>query len=112
MPYFKRSGKDIFGVTLNSKEQAALEKECLRQEAEYTRKYEVEIEALVLRQLHHRHGFGEKRLREFYDTFADDLMEMVEKYELGESDQAWLATKQLKDKGFDIEKWHKEKYGD
>ena len=112
MPFFKRSGKDIFGVTLNNKEQAALEKECLRQEAEYTRKYEVEIEALVLRQLHHRLGFGEKRLKEFYDTFASDLEEMVKHYELGESDQAWLATKQLKDKGFDIEKWHKEKYGD
>ena len=112
MPFFKRSGKNIFGVTLNEKEQAALEKECLRQEAEYTRKYEVEIEALVLYQLHNRLGFGEKRLKEFYDNFNADLDALINYYELGDADKAWLTTKKLKDKGFDIEQWHKEKYGD
>lgn len=112
MPFFKKVGNDIFGVSLNKKEQEALTKECLKQEAEYTRKYEVEIEALVLRQIRHRLGWGAKRLREFYDTFDTDLNEMIAHYEMGEEDMAWLATQQLKDEGFDIEKWHKEKYKD
>lgn len=112
MPFFKKVGKDIFGTTLNKKEQEALTKECLRQQAEFTRKYEVEIESLVLYQLHNRLGFGEKRLKEFYDSFDTDLEALINHYELGEADTAWLTTKKLKDRGFDIEKWHKEKYKD
>lgn len=112
MPLFKRAGSKIFGCEFNAKENKALMEECLRQEAEYTRKYATEIEAMVLRQLRERYGFGYKRLKEFFDTFDDDLEALAQRYEMGDADKAWLCTQQLKEEGFDIEAWHREKYPD
>lgn len=107
---FIRSGGVIFKVKLNAKEKKALNDEILRQLAEYTRKYQVEIESIFLRHQRSKHGFGAKRLRQDFDDFGNDLDEMIKRFELGHEDKAWLATYSLKEEGFDVEQWHREKY--
>ena len=106
----KRSGKTIYGAELTAAEKKAMNMEIERQLAEFTRKHAVEIEALVLRQIRRKLGYGEKRLREFFDTFDDDLEKLCMYYDMGDEDKAWLCTKELKEEGFDVEQWHKEKW--
>lgn len=106
----KKSGKTIYGVELTAAEKKALDMEIRRQIAEYDRKNELELEAIVIRQLRRQTGWGEKRLRVFYDAFSDELMSLLERYEMPEEDAPWLCTRELKAEGFDIEQWHREKY--
>jgi hypothetical protein len=84
MAVFKKAGGRIFGVQFNAKEQRAIDKELLRQCAEYDRKNANEVDAIVLWLLHEKFGFGPKRLRAFYDYFKSDLSELLERYELGD----------------------------
>lgn len=106
----KKSGKTIFGATLTAAERKALDMEARRILAEYTRQHELEIEAMVIRQLRRLTGWGETRLKRFYDEFTPELMKLCEHYEMPEADAPWLCTKELKDEGFDIEAWHRERY--
>ena len=108
----KRTGKTIYGAELNAAEKKAMNLEIDRQLAEHTRKHQVEIECLFLRELRQKYGHGEVRLRRAFDDFSNDLDELIARYELGDEDKLWLATKQMKDEGFDVEKWHREKYND
>jgi hypothetical protein len=105
-----KSGKHIIGAKLTNAEKKAMNAEIARQLAEFTRKYEIEIESIFLRELMAKYGFGEVRLKRAFDDFSNDLDEMIQYYELGEEDKMWLATKQLKDKGIDVGQWHREKY--
>lgn len=106
----KKSGKTIFGARFTVAEQKAIDMEISRQMAEYVRRTNIELEAILLKRLRDKLGLGEKRLREFFDTCDDDVARMIQYYELGDTDQAWLCTRQLKEEGFDIEQWYKEKY--
>ena len=106
----KRSGKHIFGADLTAAEKKAMNIEIDRQLAEHTRKHQVEIECLFLRELRENYGFGETRLRRAFDNFSNDLDDLIARYELGEEDKLWIATQQMKAEGFDVEQWHKEKY--
>ena len=107
----KKSGKYIMGAELTAAEKKAMNIEIAKQLAEYTRKYQVEIECIFLRELR-QYGFGEKRLKRAFDDFGNDLDELIARYELGDEDKLWLATEQLKREGFDVEQWHREKYPD
>ena len=107
---FFRSGGRIIKTKLTAKEKQAMEAEILRQLAEYTRKYQVEIEAIFLRHQRTKHGFGAKRLREDFDDFGNELDALIKRFELGQEDKAWLATYSLEEEGFDVEQWHREKY--
>lgn len=69
----------------------------------------LEIDALVLWVLHEQLGWGEKRLRRFYDNFADEIDALVQRYQMDEEDKVWLCTQKLKDYGIDIEQWDKER---
>lgn len=106
----KKSGKEIYGAELTAAEKKAMNMEIARQLAVYTRKYQIEIESIFLNDLHEHHGFGETRLKKAFDRFGDDLDDLIKRYELGDEDKFWLATKRLKDQGYDIEQWHREKY--
>ena len=108
----KRSGKTIFGADLTAAEKKAMNIEIAKQLAEFTRKYQVEIESIFIDELNEQYGFGEKRLKRAFNDFGNDLDELVARYELGEEDKLWLVQQRLKAKGFDIEQWHLEKYGD
>jgi len=90
--YIKKSGKRIFGASFSNAEKKAMEMEIKRQLAEYDRKHTLEIDAMILWTLHEQFGFGEKRLKRFYDSFARGLNELSGRYELDDSDQAWLCV--------------------
>lgn len=104
----KRSGKHIYGAVLTAAEKKAVDIEIQKELAEYTRKHNTEIAALVLRELRRQFGFGEKRLRQFYEGFDKGIEELINRYEMEESDDIWLCTRELKGDGIDIEKWREE----
>ncbi len=101
-----KSGGKIFGAHLSAAERKALNMEINRQLAEYDRKHKLELQALFLWTLHEQLGFGEKRLRHFFDIFDKALDDLIERYGLEESDSAWLCTLKLKEKGINIAEWN------
>lgn len=107
---FMRSGKYIFDVKLNAKEQKAFDMFSRRRLAEHTRTHELEIEAIVIRELRRLTGWGETRLKRFYMDFGPDLMKLCDHYEMEEVEAPWLCLNELKKEGFDIEAWHRERY--
>lgn len=52
--------------------------------------------------LHEQLGFGEQRLKKFFDRFSVEIDALVKYYE---EDAAWLCTRKLLDMGIDVEKW-------
>ena len=105
----KKAGSNIYGAELSSAERKAMNMEIGRQLAEYTRVHELEVDALILWSLHGILGFGPKRLKRFYDDFAPMMKDLIERYEMGDEDQARMCIKKLKDYGVDIKKWHTER---
>ncbi len=108
--YVKKSGKTVYGVVLTAAEQKAMDMEARRALAEHTRKHELEIEAIVIRQLRQLTGWGETRLKRFYMDFAPALMQLCDHYGMDEIEAPWLCTNELLKEGFDIEAWHRERY--
>lgn len=78
----KKAGGKIYGAVLTSAEKKAMN---------------MEIE----RQL----GFGEQRLRKFFDRFSVEIDALVKYYEMDDEDAEWLCTRKLLDMGIDVEKW-------
>ena len=105
--YLKKHGKKVYGAQLSKAEQKAMDMEVRRQLAEYDRKHADELNAMILWHLHEEFGFGAKRLKHFYDTFAVRLDELIKYYEMTESDVEWLCTYKLKQYGINIEDWKK-----
>lgn len=105
----KKAHGKVYGASLTSAEQKAMDMEIQRQLAEYDRKHELEIDAMILWVLHEHFGFGEKRLKKFYDCFASSINDLIARYEMDDSDQVWLCTYMLKRYGIDLEKWQKER---
>lgn len=104
----KKSGGRIFGAKFTAAEQKAIEMEMRRQYAEWDRKHSMEIDSIVLYQLHAQLGFGKDRLRKFFERFRPAANELIERYELDSSDQVWIQSEKLKEIGVDIEQWYKE----
>lgn len=109
MDFIRLTG-GVLKAKLTNKEKKAMNEEILRQLAAFTKKYQIEIEAIYLREMRSKHGHGAKRLREDFDDFGKALTELIKRFEMGDDDAAWLATYSLKEEGFDIEQWHREKY--
>lgn len=68
-----------------------------------------EIDALVLWELREQLGFGNKRLKKFYDNFSRGIEALIRRYEMEQGDDVWLCTYKLKEIGCDLEKWEKER---
>ena len=100
----KKAGGKIYGAVLTSAEKA-MNMEIERQLAEYTRKHEVELNAMILYVLHEQLGFGEQRLRKFFDRFSVEIDALVKYYEMDDEDAEWLCTRKLLDMGIDVAKW-------
>lgn len=105
-----KSGGQIYGAKLTSAEKKALNIEAGRTLAEYLRNNQLEIEAVVIAKLRQATGWGETRLKRFYDQFDSELDKLIGRYEMTDADAPWLCTKLLKEEGFDIEQWHREKH--
>lgn len=95
--YMKKAGGKVYGAHLTAAEKKAMDIEIRRQLAEYDLKHAEEF------------GFGPKRLKQFYDTFAVRLNELIKHYEMTDSDMVWLCTYKLKQYGIDIEEWNKQR---
>ena len=104
-------------LRLNPEVREAMENEAERMAkeaiAEMNRENEEEIDAMILYILHEEFGFGEKRLKRFYDRFSAGLRELGERYDMNEyDDRLWLCRRELKEAGIDISKWKGEEDGD
>ena len=107
--YTKKAGGKVYGAHLTAAEKKAMDIEIRRQLAEYDLKHANELDAMILWHLHEEFGFGPKRLKQFYDTFAVRLNELIKHYEMTDSDMVWLCTYKLKQYGIDIEEWNKQR---
>lgn len=56
----KKAGGKVYGATFTAAEKRAMDMEIKRQLAEYTRKYEADLNATILYVLHEQLGFGEQ----------------------------------------------------
>ena len=104
----KKAGGKIFGASLTAAEQKAMNMEIQRQLVEYDRKNELELDAIILWELHTQLGLGPKRLKKFFDGFSDALNALVNRYEMDISDDVWLCTHKLKEIGVDVEDWYRQ----
>lgn len=82
--------------------------EIRRQLAEAEQNHNTELDSMILWVLHEKFGFGKKRLKKFYDCFADEIKALTERYCMDDADDAWLCTRKLKEAGIDIYEWSKE----
>lgn len=105
---FKRSGKNIFGVKLNSKEQAVLDDKIRQSIGEWVRNHEIEEIAIVLYQLMTQCDFEPEQLKNFYMEYYPQLRRLTKYYEMDDSETPWLCTEMLKNQGIDVEAWYNE----
>jgi len=108
----KKAFGKVFGVNLNKTEQKALDTEVLAQLAEFDRQNTEEIDAMVLYILRDLFGFGEVRLRRFYDRFGPEMDELVKRYQMGEKDTAWICKRKLLESGIDMDAWKEPENGE
>ena len=106
----KKAGGQVYGAELTAAERKAFDMEARRILAEHTRKHELEIEALVIRQVRRATGWGELRLKRFFNGFDNELGSLCERYDMKDNDAPWLCTYELKQEGFDIEQWHRDRH--
>lgn len=52
-------------------------------------------------------GFGNKRLKKFYDNFSRGIEALIRRYEMEQGDDVWLCTYKLKEIGCDPALWPK-----
>lgn len=105
----KQSGGKVFGAVLTAKERKAMEIEINRQILEADRQYQDDIDAAVLWVLHQHLGFGEKRLRSFYEAFIKVHDELRAFYECENDEEAmWIIHEKLKQIGVDVVAWNKQ----
>lgn len=105
----KKTGGRIYGAELTSAERKAMNMEIQRQLAEYTKKHQREIDAMILWELHLQFGWGETRLHRLYNALGAGVDALVKRYEMEEGDDVWLCTQMLKQRGIDLDKWDRER---
>ena len=99
------------GTVLHTKftkaEQKAVDKLIGEQAAEFERKHADEHDAMILWVLHTQYGWGEKRLRQFWDAYRSAHMELIRRYETYDSawDDAWICKQKLLEAGIDFSSW-------
>lgn len=99
----------VYGAELTAAERKAMNIEIEKQLAEHTENHRMEIDAMVLWVLHAQLGWGETRLRRFYDNFGKELDALVQRYQMEDEDDVWLCTEMLKRMGIDIAEWDRER---
>lgn len=103
----KIKGK-VYGANFTATERKAMEIEINKQLAESSRKHELEVDAMILWELHEQLGFGPKRLKRFFDNFNVAMDGLIKRYETSDSDKSHLCSYKLKEIGVDVEEWYKE----
>lgn len=74
------------------------------------KKHYLDTVAMVLWALHVHKAtrFGKKRLKAFYKDFDKIHQELLDYYEMADDEASWLAMRELKVMGVDVEEWSKE----
>jgi hypothetical protein len=85
----------------------AMMAEIRRQKKQWTEDMEKNVDVAVLWALHDLCGFGEKRLKDFFDGFNRIYKELVAHYDM-ESDMPWVYEQKLKEIGVNVAEWRKE----
>lgn len=99
----KKANGRVFGAVLSKAEQRALDIEIQKQCADYYKRYENEIEAMILWNLHTELGFGKKRLLRFHSEFSKNMSQLVSQYEMDDHDTSWICLTKLKNYGIDLQ---------
>jgi len=73
--------------------------------AEATERFYKNEVAVILWELHHTFGFGKDRLKRFYDAYDPAWKALRDYYELTDAEVEFVAVKQLRDIGVDLEEW-------
>ncbi len=88
---------------LTAKEMKALREECQRQFDELLNGYNRQVALQLLHVLHFDYGFGQKRLETFSKRLNEMQTGMLSRYELTESDTAWICEQQLRADHIDVD---------
>ncbi len=86
-------------------QKKSMEMEIRRQLAEADKNDSLEIDSMILWILHDKYGWGKRKLKDFFDTFTQELKALTDRYVMEDCDTVWLCTRKLKDAGIDISEW-------
>ena len=103
----KKAGGRVFGAEFTKDESKALNMEIRREMADFAEGHRMELQAMILWELHEQLGLGPERLWRFYSSFDKNLDQLVARYEMEDSDDVWLVTKKLNEYGIDLTEWKK-----
>ena len=92
----------------NAQQKKVLVQECERIFAKHLDAYNREATLQILHILHFDFGFGEKRLRKFFEKLSQMQEKYTERYEVKEEDVPDICEIQLRDAGINIEDFLKE----
>ena len=92
---------------LSSSQKSMVKAEARRQFIAAQDDFGKDFDAVVLWVLHEKFGFGQKRLKMFYDCFNELYKELKTLYQLG-SDTPFVARKKLEQIGINLDKWQEE----
>ena len=92
-------------LPLTNRERKAIESEINRQTAQNVKNLSLNLQALVLWQLHEQLGFGKKRLLDFQKAFLPMIKELQRFYEVDNADDTdFICKYKLKNQvGIDVE---------
>lgn len=95
----------IVPMRLTNQERKALEREINIQTAKNVKNLSLNLQALVLWNLHEQYGFGKKRLLEFQKTFLPLIEELQQYYQVEDADETeFVLLHKLKNEvGIDVE---------
>lgn len=96
--------KAIVPMRLTNKERKALEREIDIQTAKNVKNLSLNLQALVLWNLHEQYGFGKKRLLEFQKSFLPKIEELQNFYLVDNADETeFVLLHKLKNEvGIDV----------
>ena len=99
---------NIYKAKMTKREEEAMHRAIQDCVAEYDRKNQGEIDAMVMMILHMEFGYGKDRLKRFHNAFIKRMAELCIRYEAPVTDQKFLATEWCKEYGIDLEEWGRE----
>lgn len=96
--------KAILQPKMTQSQAKALEREIRRQCVAKTKQYEYLLDTVAIYVLHTHFGFGEQRLRKFYDALFTERRAMQERYQYEDGDDLaeFAMFCKLKDAGIDF----------
>lgn len=104
MAEFVRSAGRIIKVIFTAAEKKAINEEAVNMIREASHQHEKEELAIVAWQLHHRLGWGEKRIADFLRDYYLHLKQLNNYYQVDAADTPWLCSQKLMDNGINWDK--------